>query len=109
MDALDQWAEQIPVWSEPPLELHPTPGASRLGHNRIISWCGFFNTVFTVKCAKLANGRMPVPSQDGYMWYCAKRLGLPIVRVNLKGSTGWEHWSNMDNVRKAAERALGKT
>jgi len=35
-------------------------------------------------------GKMPVPSQDSFLWYLAARMGLKVRRVNMK-SCGWEH------------------
>lgn len=89
---LDQWAETHKLrldFTSPPLNLVPEPGSSLVRHPRIISWCGFFNTDFTVECSYSANItsgylKLPVPSQDGFMWYMAMRKGLPIVRINMK-------------------------
>ena len=50
-------------------------------------------------------GKLPVPSQDGYLFYLAKRLDFGIKRVQMK-SGGWEHWSTMFNVIQAAMRAM---
>ncbi len=115
MDRLDAWVERndwaMPeLASKPSLDLHPLPGASRVGHRRVISWCGFFRTDFTTKCADWATRtcgqwKLPVPSQDGFLFYCAKRLGEGIVRQNFKG-LGFEHWSSNRNVEKAAGRAM---
>lgn len=116
MVRLDKWAEYGREYlfylnSFPPLGLEPrSPDASRLGHKRIISWCGFFRTTFTDICSRWAEntcgrGRIPVPSQDGFMWYVATRLGNKVNRIDMK-SRGWEHWSTDGNVRKAVERVL---
>jgi hypothetical protein len=99
--------------SKPPLNLRPKPGWSMIRHPRIISWCGFFNTEFTRKCSEWAeltcgHGLLPVPSQDGFIWYCAARLGLPIVRPQMK-NLGWEHWSTDGNVQKAYLKAMETT
>ena len=108
---LDRWAlrlfDELP--SEP-LNLRPNEGSSRLNHKRIISWCGFFQTEFTRTCSRLANesgyiNSMPVASQDGYMWYVAKRFGLPIKRVDMK-QRGWQHWLTMRNIKRACEEAM---
>ncbi len=106
MLVLDEWAENHPdvFRGTHPLNLAPQPGWSRLGHRRIISWCGFFETRFTKLCSAIAGGEsLPVPSQDGFMWYMATRLGRPVIRANLKGR-GWEHWSTMRNIASAVGR-----
>lgn len=108
---LDAWADQVPPLKNfPKLELNPEKNSNLVRHRRIISWCAFFRTDFTRIAAGLAHdfcgrGLLPVPSQDGYLWYVARRLGLGIERQQMK-SRGWEHWSTEKNVRKAAERAM---
>ena len=93
-----------------PLDLVPQPGSDRVGHRRIISWCGFFHTGFTLDCAKMAERtcspfQLPVPSHDGYLFYCAKRLGLGIVRPNMK-SRGFSQWLTSNNIVKAVKAAM---
>lgn len=118
---LDEWAEGIDsrcsvltkqgihqgFFTEPPLDIRPaSPDADRVGHERIISWCGFFNTDFARACAQLCDGyTMPCRSQDGFHWYCAKRMGLFVRRVNMK-KKGWEHWGTMHNVKMYSELAM---
>ncbi len=103
------------------LNLHPKPGDDRIKHKRFISWCGFFSTEFTKNASYYANmtvgtGQLPVRSQDGYLYYLAKRLGSPIldmgetrpeviVRCNFK-ELGWQQWSVMRNVRKYSMLAM---
>jgi len=115
MVVLDRWVKNnedklCPLSDKEPLNLIPRPGATRLGHRRIISWCSFFETEFTKSCAKFAEDTcgpflLPVPSQDGYVWYVAKRLGLPIRTANMK-SKGFKHRSTDYNIRKAVEEAM---
>lgn len=110
MERLDEWASKTegvsPEFAScPALELKAPAGATRLGHRRIISWCSFFQTSFSRFTSELASntcgpGMLPVPSQDGFQWYCAKRMDYPIRRVNMKG-LGWMHCSNENNIRKA--------
>lgn len=101
------------LWNEPALEMVPNGIDDKLRHKRIISWCGFFRTEFTKKASVWAErtsgpGKLPVPSQDGFLWYVATRLGLPVKRVDMK-SKGWEHWSTMHNVVLASKRSLKET
>lgn len=114
MDLLDQWVEQHPGLYEirkyPPLNMHPEPGRDRIHHSRIISWCAFFNTRFTKKCSEWAasfcgKGLLPVPSQDGYHFYVAKRLGMGIIRPRMK-NLGWQQWSTNGNVKTHALEAM---
>jgi len=110
---LDEWAERekpYDLQGTPPLALEPRPGSSRLSHARIISWCGFFSTAFTQAASTAAivscgAGQMPCGSQDGYLWYFAKRMRLPIIRKNFK-SGGWLHRSSMKSVRDESIKAM---
>lgn len=112
MVVLDKWAETLDGISDffcnnSPLNLKPEPDSTRLGHKRIISWCAFFDSIFSRFTASLAAtscgpGLLPVASQDGYQWYCAKRLGRGIVRVNMK-VRGWKHKSSESSIRKAID------
>lgn len=111
---LDEWASKEELnWTfgnTSPLNLAPVPGSGRVSHPRIISWCGFFNTMFTQWCSSLAvattgKGMLPVPSQDGFLWYVAARLDLGIERKNFK-KLGWEHWSTMENIVNRSEAAM---
>jgi len=111
MMLLDEWAEGREGFENTePLNLIPKPEADRVGHKRIISWCGFFQTGFTRLCTRFArqpDGKfhMPCPSQDGYMWWAAARLGWPIERPNMK-KHGWQQWNCMSNIEKHAKLAL---
>lgn len=112
---LDQWVRKHPVelhwwYNKPPLDLLPKEGSSRVSHKRIISWCAFFHTGFTRNCSWLASElcggyRLPVPSQDGYLWYMAKRGMNGIVRANMK-KRGWVHRSSENGIREAVQKAL---
>ncbi len=114
MVKLDEWVdrnrEELPeLAGESPLDIVPKPGWSRVRHKRIISWCAFFNTEFTRRCAASAAVcgpfQLPVPSQDGFMFYVAKRLNKGIVRANMK-RCGWGHWTTMKNIEKHAREAM---
>jgi len=115
MLVLDEWAEEcqrrLPEFQgTEPLRMVPQEGKDRLGHKRIISWCAFFNTEFTKKCIRMAEktcgyGRLPVSSQDGYLWYCARRMGLSILRPNMR-RRGWLQRLSIANIRKEAEEAM---
>ena len=115
MLALDDWvavnsSELGSLGRTEPLKLIPKPDASRLGHKRIISWCGFFHTRFSSEVSHkiervCGEGMLPVPSQDGTHWYFAKRLDYRIVRANMK-QRGWEHWSTMQNIVKRSQEVM---
>lgn len=88
---LDRWAASVP-----PLALHPSlnlpsaAGPQRLRHSRIISWCFFGNTAWTRQVVAYAPQRLPVPSQDTFLWYCAARRGDFFRKVSMD-RYGWRH------------------
>ena len=99
---LDQWVFENRMYlpsslvEAKPLDLKPDKDKpDRVSHKRIISWAAFFDTEFTKQCVRLAQRvcgpfKLPCCSQDGFLWYMAKRQGLGIRRVNMK-KRGWEH------------------
>lgn len=109
MQKLDKWVENHPLdlaalEHNPPLNLIPKEGSSLVRHHRIISWCGFFHTEFTKRCSHFAEktcgkGKLPVPSQDGFLWYCAQRMGFPILRPDFR-RLGWEHRSTIKGIKE---------
>lgn len=112
---LDRWVSQHPrelvEWNgKPALCLAPRAGSDLVRHSRIISWCAFFSTQFTKRVAEACSStcgkyQMPVPSQDGVMWYLAKRGDYKIHTVQMK-NRGWGHWKRLVKVREEAEKAL---
>lgn len=109
MDRLDLWfAEKMgelpSIWhNTTPLSI-PKTSEDRLVHPRIASWCSLYSISFTRICREVCElcpvGSMPVPSQDGFMWYCATRLGLPVLRLNMK-AYGWNFTTGLHKVEKA--------
>ena len=112
---LDKWVDGggeklAELKNYPALNLVPKPGSDRVGHRRIISWCAFFNTGFTKMCATMAattcgSYKLPVPSQDGFMFYVAKRMEKNIIRTSMK-KRGWQQWLTMGNIQRSAKEAL---
>jgi len=111
---LDAWVEANKdkfVLAGEPLRIAPKPGADRVGHKRVISWCGLFKTAFTLIAHEFASVscdryQLPVPSQDGYLWYLAARTHPDgIVRVSMK-NRGWMQWSTSYNVQRHAAEAM---
>ena len=103
---LDDWADGIPELSQyPRLNLVPKPGSNLVKHRRIISWSFFGNTAWTREVTKWCNGRLPVPSQDTYLWYCAARRRERYVRVRMK-RYGWKHVSRARPLRIACRNVV---
>jgi hypothetical protein len=94
LEVLDNWADTIPgLKDHPRLNVPFNPEWSRVCHSRIISWCFFGRTDWSREVACYAPNRLPVPSQDTYLWYCAARRGDFYRTVKMK-QHGWDHVSN---------------
>jgi hypothetical protein len=106
---LDDWAAGIPELGKiPSLSLPPPqPGQKRIGHPRICSWIAVIDTVWSRRAADFVPGRLPVPSQDGYHWYVAYRMGERIDRVRF-ADRGWATVSKDGPRAKLVAEVLGK-
>lgn len=104
--ALDRWGDaKLGIKEKPPLNLPYDPAAKRIRHSRIISYCMFGRTDWTCDMAAIAGDRLPVPSQDSFLWYCAARRGERINSFHA-GHFGWKHCgSRLSRVRDAARDA----
>jgi hypothetical protein len=99
-DLLDhRFTEPLRIGTPAGATLANAGSVSRDRHARIASWLGFFETEFTKQCMRAAANtvgfaKLPVASQDGFMWYMAARMGLPIKRIQMKNH-GWAPKSNL--------------
>lgn len=86
-DRLDAWAATIPSLAHemPPIR---EKLADRVKSCRIISYVQFGNVQWTRKIAVWCGDRLPVPSQDSLLSYCAERGGFNVCRVRLPQ---WRH------------------
>ncbi len=86
-DQLDLWAATVPD-----LLAHAPPAreklADRVKSRRIISYVQFGRTDWTRQVAGWCGDRLPVPSQDSLLSYCAERGGFDYCRVRLPQ---WRH------------------
>lgn len=93
MDLLDDWADgRTELADHPRLNLPYASTSSKVRHARIISWFFLGRTDWTRKMATLtsSDGRLPFPSQDSFMFYCAARLGCYFIREDMKAYR-WTH------------------
>ena len=116
---LDDWVDQYGSGADSPLQLlaqnkplnlRPEEGANKVKHKRIISYVSFYNTAFTRVISQMAErtcgpDQLPVPSQDGYVWYCAARIGCQIRTFSAK-KRGWVWTNGINAVRAQSARAL---
>jgi len=81
----DWWAART---GEPPLFPADIPWRARHGHKRLRSYVCLHNAEFVRKYAEACGGRLPVPSHDTYLWYCAERGGHKWGSANFRGVMG---------------------
>lgn len=108
MDLLDDWADHVPELAERPrLNLPYSSRSNKVRHARIISWLFFGLTQWTREMTALAgkDGRLPFPSQDSYLFFCAERLGRRYLRVKMS-EHGWKH-QRPAQLKKEARRLGG--
>jgi hypothetical protein len=71
------------------------PSGSKCLHERMCSWLSFYNTAWTKKFASYCEPyRLPVPSQDGSMWYVAARRQDHTKTVPMKAY----QWTNISKL-----------
>ena len=88
---LDNWGDTVSEFKQyKRLDIPFDPKSSRVASRRIISWCFFGNTEWTRFVSNLCGDRLPIPSQDTFMYYCAARLKKHSVMTNMK-NLGWDH------------------
>lgn len=107
LDVLERWADGVEALRRfPRLNLTAAPGALLVRHPRIISWCFYGHTAWTREVAGYcADDRLPIPSQDTYLWYCAERMRWPYRRILLKRH-GWRHLSNPRRLAKVCREVV---
>jgi len=103
---LDDWADRVDgIRHCARLNLPVTPGSDLVRHSRMASWVFFGNTAWTRRITSLAPERLPIPSQDTYLSYCAARLASPVRHVRMK-DFGWAHCSRSRALARACAIAL---
>lgn len=109
IEQLDRWAERIPALkSRPGLNIQANAGAEMVSHPRIASWCFFGNTEWTREVAAYAPHRLPVPSHDTYLFYCAARRSDHYLRTRMK-RFGWRSYSRYRRLQEACTEVLSSS
>jgi hypothetical protein len=105
MQTLEQWGDQSPLLTDHPrLNLPVKEDGSGIRHKRIISWCFFGNTAWTKNVVSHLGKRLPVPSQDTFLGYCADRSKSYIVRQGMK--SWWDHIGSYRRLRRACNEVV---
>lgn len=92
---LDNWADKKDYFlNTPRLDLPFDKSSNKIKHSRIISWLFFARTAWSATVSetfRTSDGyRLPFPSQDTCLWYCAKRKGIDYKTFRFK-DRGWDH------------------
>ena len=104
-DLMDDWGDKQDIFKGTErLNLPYDPNSELVRHNRIISWVYFGNVEWTNKMSQsclCSDGfyRLPFPSQDTFMWYCAERRKENYKRIKYK-FFGFEHWHNIRRIQQ---------
>jgi hypothetical protein len=102
---LDAWGDKIAKLSQfPALKIDPGPNATLVSHRRIISWCFFGATDTLQEAAQCCGDRLPVPSQDTFLWYWSARRRAFFRRIAMK-QFGWGHISRFRKLKAACDQA----
>lgn len=72
LNHLDEWWQA--KTGEPPIFPPDLPEHGRHRHHRIASFICLHKAAFVRKCAEMAGARLPAPSHDTFLWYCAERM-----------------------------------
>lgn len=106
MGELDDWGDRVTGLREHQrLNLEHEPGARTCRHpgGRLASWIAFFRTDWSRMVADFCVlGSVPVPSEDGYHFYCAKRRGDPYLLTKFKR----RGWTNISRFNRLCEQVM---
>lgn len=107
MDRLDDWADGVPELAKRlRLNIPREPGDNVLRHRRMASWVSFYRTEWTARVAQFCQpNRIPIPSQDGFHWYCAARMGVYWHAARMK-DFGWANSLRLARVKELAAEAM---
>lgn len=106
---LDKWGDHVDgLNSYPPLDLPYNPNARTCRHKggRLASWITFFNTEWSLLAASFCKfGHIPVPSEDGYHFYVAKRRRDAYLLTKFK-KRGWTNVSRLNKLITLCQEIL---
>ena len=111
LDRLEKWGDRTMLGTLPRLNIPSEPGQLRVPHPRWCSWNSFYDTAWTESIvgwladSGLERGKLPVPSQDSWMWYCAERSKRIVRKVNMK-RRGWNNYPKLDKLIEAAQSVM---
>jgi hypothetical protein len=110
LDILDDWGDTVEGLKHlPRLNVPHEPGSDRVRSPRMASWVMFGQTNWLQEVVKLCpDQRLPVPSQDTFLYYAAARRKDYYYRVRM-AFAGWGHVSRQHKLEAECRRLLGNT
>ena len=109
MSEPDNWADNIEgLAHHPRLNLPYDPDGRTCRHpgGRLASWITFFNTEWNWQCSShCVFGHIPVPSEDGFHFYCAKRANCRYTLTSFK-RRGWTNVSRLAKLMKRVNEVV---
>lgn len=72
---------------------------NRYYHHRTNSFVQLHSTEFTKQAAELAGEKLPIPSQDTYLWYVATVLNKKILRYSFKKRCGLYNKKTVEQIK----------
>ena len=105
---LDVWAGEHPELKAAPIFDSSRVRGRRYYHRRTASFVQLEKTALTRTAVRLGGDRLPVPSQDTYLFYLATLLGHPVGSANFKKHHGMNNKTDIAALR-AATGAATKT
>ena len=112
MFCLNEWAKKTRLNEHDEPVFHGNdPNSNKLKHSRMCSWIFTCNTKWSKIAAQYAiescpEGKIPVPSQDGYHFYIALRRHDKWLSFPFK-NFGWKTISNFGKLKLAVEEIIG--
>jgi hypothetical protein len=109
-DLMDDWGDKQELLKDfARLNLPYDKNSDLVRHERIISFVYFGLTEWTKKmmnmCKLGENFKLPFPSQDTFMWYCAARRKELYRRIKFK-KFGFEHWHSFGTIKNRSLEVL---
>ena len=111
IELLDNWGDTVEGIKEfPRLDLPYKPGSALVRHSRIASWIIFCKTDWHKSVLKFLPDeeyvKLPFPSQDTFLFYCATRTKQKIVRHSFK-KNGWGNTVSIRKLKRICENING--
>ena len=108
LDVLDDWGDNVQsLVGTKRLNIPYEPNATRVCSSRMASWVMFGNAKWLKEVVKSCPDRkLPVPSQDTFLYYIAARRGDFYRRAKMK-RYGWDHISKKHKLIPECQRLLG--